>query len=75
MNYEKKLDRLEEIVHKMESGELSLEDSLKLFEEGIKLSRDCTSKLNEAEQQVKLLLGMDENGKPLTTDFAADDPS
>ncbi len=73
MDFEKKLGRLEEIVGKMETGELSLEDSLKLFEEGVKLSRDCNVQLSEAEQKVKLLLGVDENGQAQTRDFAAED--
>lgn len=71
MEFEKRLTRLEEIVEKMETGELSLEDSLKLFEEGVKLSRDCNSQLNEAEQKVKMLLGIDDDGNPVTSDFVA----
>jgi exodeoxyribonuclease VII small subunit len=70
MDFEKKLNRLEEIVEKMETGELALEDSLKLFEEGIKLSRDCNTQLTEAEQKVKLLLGIDADGQPVTGDFS-----
>ncbi|MFN7728637.1 MAG: exodeoxyribonuclease VII small subunit, partial [Bdellovibrio sp.] len=64
MDFEKKLGRLEEIVQKMERGDLALEDSLKLFEEGIKLSRECQTRLNEAEAQVKKLVGFDDQGKP-----------
>jgi exodeoxyribonuclease VII small subunit len=71
MDFEKKLGRLEEIVEKMETGELPLEDSLKLFEEGVKLSRECNSQLSEAEQKVKLLLGIDDDGNPVTSDFSA----
>jgi exodeoxyribonuclease VII small subunit len=70
MDFEKKLNRLEEIVEKMETGELALEDSLKLFEEGIKLSRDCNTQLTEAEQKVKLLLGIDADGQPVSSDFS-----
>lgn len=69
MDFDKKLNRLEEIVSKMESGSLSLEDSLKHFEEGVKLSRECNSQLNEAEQKVKVLLGLDTEGKPVLEDF------
>ncbi len=69
MNFEKKLSRLEEIVSSMEKGSLPLEESLKLFEEGVRLSRDCHSQLNEAEQKVKLLLGVDVQGNPQTQDF------
>lgn len=71
MDFEKKLGRLEEIVQKMEKGDLELESSLKLFEEGIKLSRECQTRLNEAEAQVKKLVGFDEKGQPLTEKFDA----
>ena len=69
MSFEKKLTRLEEIVQKMESGEMALDDSLKLFEEGVKLSRDCNKELNEAEQKVKKLVGVDAQGEPVLEDF------
>lgn len=69
MIFEKKLNRLEEIVQKMESGDMSLDDSLKLFEEGVKLSRECNTELNEAEQKVKKLVGVDAEGEPLLEDF------
>lgn len=71
MDFEKKLGRLEEIVQKMEKGELSLEDSLKLFEEGVKLSRECHQNLNEAETKVKQLISIDANGNAVVTDFKA----
>ena len=60
---------LEEIVEKMESGDLHLDDSLKLFEEGVKLSRDCNSERDKAEQKVKLLLNVDESGNTTEKDF------
>lgn len=69
MDFEKKLGRLEEIVQKMEKGDLALEESLKLFEEGVKLSRECHSRLNEAESKVKKLMGFDAEGKPMTAEF------
>lgn len=69
MDFEKKLARLEEIVAKMEGGELSLEDSLKLFEEGVKNSRECQKQLTEAEEKVKVLLKVEANGTPVTQDF------
>ena len=53
----------------MESGDLSLEDSLKLFEEGIKNSRECNDQLKKAEEKVKLLLKVEANGKAVTEDF------
>jgi exodeoxyribonuclease VII small subunit len=73
MDFEKKLTRLEDIVEKMESGDLALEDSLKLFEEGIRLSRECNVQLTDAEQKVKLLLGVGADGEPLTKDFKAEE--
>lgn len=69
MDFEKKLERLEEIVTKMESGDLSLDDSLKFFEEGVKLSRECNQQLVQAEQKVKILLSVDASGNAVTEDF------
>jgi len=70
MDFEKKLNRLEEIVQKMEKGELSLDDSLKLFEEGVKLSRDCHGQLTTAEAQVKKLISVDDKGNAVTEKFS-----
>lgn len=72
MDFEKKLNRLEEIVHKMEKGDLALDESLKLFEEGVKLSRECHQRLNEAESKVKLLVTVDNSGQAVTKDFVVD---
>jgi exodeoxyribonuclease VII small subunit len=69
VDFEKKLTRLEEIVAKMEKGDLSLDDSLKLFEEGVRLSKDCHLRLTEAENKVKILMGQDEKGNPVAQDF------
>jgi len=55
-SFEDSLSKLEAIVEKMESGDLKLEDSLKLFEEGMKLTKDCNARLNEIEKKVKQLL-------------------
>jgi exodeoxyribonuclease VII small subunit len=60
--FEAALSRLEEIVTELESGELALEQSLKLFEEGVKLARICNARLEEAERKVEILL-KDKNGK------------
>lgn len=73
MDFEKKLNRLEEIVQKMEKGELSLDESLKLFEEGVKLSRDCHGQLTTAEAQVKKLVSVDEKGNAVTEKFSSED--
>ncbi|MEE8058505.1 MAG: exodeoxyribonuclease VII small subunit [Pseudomonadales bacterium] len=61
INFEKALDQLEELVDDMETGDLTLEQSLKAFEQGIKLTRDCQSALAQAEQKVQMLI--DDNGK------------
>lgn len=55
-SFEKSLNRLEEIVSQLETGDLSLDESLKIFQEGIELSRFCTKKLTEAEAKVKKLI-------------------
>lgn len=55
-SFEAALRRLEEIVETLESGELSLEDSIKIFEEGVGLTRTCSRQLEEAEQKVSTLL-------------------
>jgi exodeoxyribonuclease VII small subunit len=55
-DFETALKRLEEIVKKLESGDLSLDASLELFEEGIQLSRLCHLKLGQAERRVEILL-------------------
>ena len=54
-NFNKGLSQLEEIINKMESGELSLEDSLKYFEEGVKIHRQCHTALTDAEQRISVL--------------------
>lgn len=59
-NFEEALQNLEELVEAMEEGELSLEESLKAFEQGIKLTRECQSALEKAEQKVQLLVSSDD---------------
>jgi exodeoxyribonuclease VII small subunit len=54
--FEDTLHKLEKIVSRLEEGDLPLEESLKLFEEGIRLSRFCEQKLDEAEKRVEVLL-------------------
>ncbi len=54
--FEDALNKLEKVVSKLEDGDIPLEESLKLFEEGIKLSRFCNQKLDEAEKRVEILL-------------------
>jgi exodeoxyribonuclease VII small subunit len=67
VDFEKALNQLEELVTRMEEGELSLEDSLNAFEKGIKLTRECQTALDEAEQKVQLLI--EENGELKSTAF------
>jgi len=55
INLEKSLAELEDIVGLLEEGDLSLEDSLKHFEKGVKLSRECQTALKDAEQKVRIL--------------------
>lgn len=55
MKFERAIKRLETIVEQLEDGQLDLEKSLKLFEEGIKLARFCAEKLQEAEQKIEML--------------------
>jgi exodeoxyribonuclease VII small subunit len=66
--FETAMKRLEEIVAKMEAGELSLDESLKLFEEGIKLSRALNKRLEEAERTVEQLV-RDPSGSLKTVPF------
>ena len=61
-SFEDALKRLEEIVQRMESGDLTLENSLGLFEEGVRLTRVCSQRLDEAEKKIELLT-KDEQGK------------
>lgn len=59
-DFEKALGDLEQIVERLEEGELSLEESLKQFEQGIQLTRNCRDALEKAEQRVRKLAGDDE---------------
>jgi exodeoxyribonuclease VII small subunit len=70
--FEAALSRLEEIVSSLESGELGLEQSLKLFEEGVKLARVCNTRLEEAERKVEILL-KDKSGKMTSKPFEEED--
>ncbi len=63
-SFEAALRRLEEIVETLESGELSLEESIKIFEEGVGLTRTCSKQLEAAEQKVTTLLAEAEGTTP-----------
>lgn len=64
-SFEKSIQRLGEIVESLESGEQPLEESLQLFEEGMKLSKSSQDILDKAEQRVEELLGVDDQGQPV----------
>jgi exodeoxyribonuclease VII small subunit len=74
-NFEKDLQELEDLVEKMEGGDLSLEDSLVHFERGIALTRACQKALTEAEQKIQILLAEDGSQKlqPFSADKTTDD--
>ena len=70
-SFETSLEALEEIVHKLEQGDLALEESLVLFEQGIRLSRECQERLSQAERRIELLL-RDQQGRPVVSAFEGD---
>lgn len=57
--FEEMLEKLEKIVHRMEEGNITLEESIAAFEEGTRLSRNCAKKLDEAQRKVEILLKQD----------------
>ena len=65
VNFEPSLKKLEKIIEKLEDGEISLEDSVKSFEEGIGLVKECQKQLSQAELKVKKLL---DNGDTVDLD-------
>ena len=68
--FEDTLHKLEKVVARLEDGDLPLEESLKLFEEGVRLSRFCEQRLDEAEKRVEILL-KDKEGVPRPLPFPA----
>ncbi len=58
-NFEELIEKLEEITNKLEKEQLSLDESVKLFEEGIELSKKCDSKLEDAEKRITILINKD----------------
>ena len=59
--FEDALGKLEDIVRKMESGDMPLDEALKSFEEGIKIIRFCSAKLEETQRRVEMLLGKEDS--------------
>jgi exodeoxyribonuclease VII small subunit len=67
--FESAMKQLESIVHELEGGDLSLDEALKKFQEGVKLSKFCSNKLDETEKKVSILL-RDEEGRVQAVRFA-----
>lgn len=70
--FESSLGELERIVRKLEDGEMSLEESLKLFEDGVNLSRECQQRLDQAERRIEVLL-KDADGNLALRDLVPDE--
>ena len=69
--FEQALERLEQIVHQLEEGQVGLEESLARYEEGVKLLKRCYAILQQAEKRIELLTDVDEEGNPITEPFDA----
>ena len=67
-SFEASLEALEQIVQQLESGDLPLEKSLELFEQGIRLSRECQERLSQAERRIEVLL-RDNQGRPVVAAY------
>ncbi|MCC6650001.1 MAG: exodeoxyribonuclease VII small subunit [Candidatus Eisenbacteria bacterium] len=72
LSFEEAMKRLETIVEELEGGQLSLEDSIARYEEGVKLSRRLTSTLDEAEKRIERLVESEEDGTPTTEPMESD---
>lgn len=72
IKFEKALARLETIVTELERGELTLDESLRIFEEGVKLSKTCLKMLDDAEQKVEILI-QDKDGRKRLHAFSPDE--
>ena len=71
LNFEESLQDIETIVKRLETGQISLEDSLLLFEKGVKLTRTCQEALHKAEQKVQMLI--EKNGELQTEPFVVEE--
>ena len=72
VDFEKSLSKLEDIVEKLESGDQSLEYSLKLFEEGIQLTRGCQQALQQAEEKITILTQKNQDWLPESEESVGD---
>jgi len=73
IKFEEALERLEQIVCQLEDGSLGLDESLKIFDEGIKLTQACTKKLEESEKRIQILLKNEQGEKSLQPFMTGDD--
>ena len=71
-SFESSLAELEKVVRELERGDLPLERSLELFEQGVSLSRECQARLDQAERRIELLL-RDGEGRPLVASFETEE--
>ena len=69
ITFEQSLEKLEQIVHELEDGQLGLSESLVRYEEGVKHLKQCYESLQEAERKIELLAGVDAAGNPVTEPF------
>ena len=69
VSFENSMKKLETVVSKLEGDEVSLEESLKLFEEGVKLMRFCHMRLNEIEEKVQILVADESKSSGFLEDF------
>ena len=75
MEFEEALSRLEEIVKNLEGGQPPLKEALRLFEEGIRLSRFCSQRLEKAEKRIEILLKNSEEGEKRAVPFVPEQAS
>ena len=71
LSFEEAMEKLKEIVNSLESGDFALEESLKLYEEGVKLVNLCNKKISNVEKSIKILLNSD--GELVEEDFVSND--
>jgi exodeoxyribonuclease VII small subunit len=73
-SFESSLEELERVVRELEQGDLPLERSLELFEQGVALSRECQERLNQAERRIEILM-RDNKGQPTARPFEPENES
>ena len=73
--FENQFERLQQVVALLENGQTPLEESLSLYEEGVRLIRACHEKLTGARRRIELIAGVDADGNPITQPMAEDERS